>query len=29
MESNAEKTAFTAFEPLFKERGLRHAIRSE
>jgi transposase InsO family protein len=29
MESNAEKTAFTAFERLFKERGLPHAIRSD
>jgi len=29
MESNAEKTAFTAFERLFKERGLPQAIRSD
>jgi transposase InsO family protein len=29
MESNAEKTAFTAFERLFKERGLPAAIRSD
>src|SRR5512140_371989 len=29
MESNAEKTAFTAFERLFKERGLPLAIRSD
>jgi transposase InsO family protein len=29
MESNAEKTAFTAFERLFKERGLPPAIRSD
>ncbi len=29
MESNAEKPAFTAFERLFKERGLPRAIRSE
>ena len=29
MESNAEKTAFTAFESLFKERGLPQAIRSD
>ena len=29
MESNAEKTAFTAFEHLFKERGLPQAIRSD
>src|SRR5947209_11645506 len=28
MESNAEKPAFTAFEHLFKERGLPQAIRS-
>jgi transposase InsO family protein len=29
MESNAEKPAFTAFERLFKERGLPRAIRSD
>ena len=29
MESNAEKPAFTAFERLFKERGLPQAIRSD
>ncbi|MCL4853563.1 MAG: integrase core domain-containing protein [Bryobacteraceae bacterium] len=29
MESNAEKPAFTAFERLFKERGLPWAIRSD
>src|SRR6185503_4027853 len=29
MESNAENTAFTAFERLFKERGLPQAIRSD
>jgi transposase InsO family protein len=29
MESNAEKPAFTAFEHLFKERGLPRAIRSD
>src|SRR5436305_12329859 len=29
MESNAEKTAFTAFERLFNERGLPQAIRSD
>jgi transposase InsO family protein len=29
LESNAEKTAFTAFERLFKERGLPQAIRSD
>jgi len=29
MESNAEKPAFTAFERLFQERGLPHAIRSD
>jgi transposase InsO family protein len=29
MESNQEKTAFTAFERLFKERGLPRAIRSD
>ena len=29
MQSNAEKTAFTAFERLFKERGLPDAIRSD
>jgi transposase InsO family protein len=29
MESNAEKAAFTAFERLFKERGLPQAIRSD
>ena len=29
MESNAEKTAFTAFERLFKERGLPRAMRSD
>jgi transposase InsO family protein len=29
MESNAEKPAFTAFERLFKERGLPGAIRSD
>ena len=29
MESNAEKTAFTAFERLFTERGLPQAIRSD
>ena len=29
MQSNAEKTAFTAFERLFKERGLPQAIRSD
>jgi len=29
MESNAERTAFTAFERLFKERGLPQAIRSD
>ena len=29
MESNAEKTAFTAFERLFKERALPQAIRSD
>ena len=29
MESNAEKTAITAFERLFKERGLPQAIRSD
>jgi transposase InsO family protein len=29
MESNAEKPAFTAFERLFKERGLPCAIRSD
>jgi len=28
-ESNAEKPAFTAFEHLFKERGLPQAIRSD
>ena len=29
LESNAEKPAFTAFERLFKERGLPRAIRSD
>src|SRR5262249_31495052 len=29
MQSNAEKPAFTAFERLFKERGLPRAIRSD
>ena len=29
MESNKEKLAITAFERLFKERGLPHAIRSD
>ncbi len=29
MESNAEKSAFTAFERLFRERGLPRAIRSD
>ena len=29
MESNAEKPAFTAFERLFRERGLPRAIRSD
>jgi transposase InsO family protein len=29
MESNAERFAFTAFERLFKERGLPRAIRSD
>ena len=29
MESNAERPAFTAFERLFKERGLPRAIRSD
>ena len=29
LESNAEKTAFTAFERLFEERGLPRAIRSD
>src|SRR5690348_7176416 len=29
MESNAEKPAFTAFERLFKDRGLPRAIRSD
>jgi transposase InsO family protein len=29
MESNAKKPAFTAFERLFKERGLPRAIRSD
>jgi len=29
MESNAERTPFTAFERLFKERGLPGAIRSD
>ena len=29
MASNAEKPAFTAFERLFKERGLPRAIRSD
>ena len=29
MESNAEKSAFTAFERLFKERGLPRTIRSD
>ena len=29
LESNAEKIAFTAFERLFKERGLPQAIRSD
>jgi len=29
MDSNAEKSAFTAFERLFKERGLPRAIRSD
>src|SRR5258705_3908 len=29
MESNAERTAFTVFERLFKERGLPQAIRSD
>jgi transposase InsO family protein len=29
MESNAQKPAFTAFEQLFKERGLPRAIRSD
>jgi transposase InsO family protein len=29
MESNAEKTAFTAFERLFQERGLPQAMRSD
>ncbi len=29
MESNAERPAFTAFERLFKERGLPAAIRSD
>jgi transposase InsO family protein len=29
MESNAEKPAFTAFERLFKKRGLPRAIRSD
>ncbi len=29
LESNAEKTAFTAFERLFKEKGLPQAIRSD
>ena len=28
MESNREQSAFTAFERLFKERGLPQAIRS-
>jgi transposase InsO family protein len=29
LESNAEKTAFTAFERLLKEKGLPQAIRSD
>src|SRR3970282_1942940 len=29
MESNQERFAFTAFERLFKERGLPQAIRSD
>jgi transposase InsO family protein len=29
MESNREKLAFTAFEGLFRERGLPQAIRSD
>ena len=29
MESNEEQFAFTAFERLFKERGLPQAIRSD
>lgn len=29
MESNAEKSAFTAFEQLFQQRGLPRAIRSD
>jgi hypothetical protein len=29
MESNQEQFAFTAFERLFKERGLPQAIRSD
>jgi hypothetical protein len=29
LESNAERPAFTAFERLFRERGLLRAIRSD